>query len=329
MRKVEISPKTIVFCVLFILFLYVIWQVKDLIFTLFIAFIIMSALKPPVANLERKGVPRTPAALIVYVVFLLVIVALFSLILPPIISETTTLIRSLPAIMATLNPALGAWVQVDSLTQYIPNVTNQVFQIASGVFSNFVFIITTLFFGFYFLVEEHLIKKLLIRFVDEERAVEIVRVIEKAEKRMNAWFWGELTLMTVVGIFTFIGLNLIGIRYALPLAVLAGLLEVIPNMGPVISAVPAVLIGMTYSYFTGFSTLALYFIIQQLENTFIVPFIMNRAVGLTPIVTLIALIVGGKLGGIMGILLAIPLFLFLETVLMELKENKSFAEYLR
>ena len=154
-------------------------------------------------------------------------------------------------------------------------------------------------------------------------------VFDKAEKRLNAWFWGELTLMTVVGIFTFIGLNLIGIRYALPLAVLAGLLEVVPNMGPVISAVPAVLIGMTYSYFTGFSTLALYFIIQQLENTFIVPFIMKRAVGLTPIVTLIALIVGGKLGGVMGILLAIPLFLFLETVLMGLRESKPFAEYLR
>ncbi|MDO8497172.1 MAG: AI-2E family transporter [bacterium] len=329
MRKVEISPKTIVFCVLFILFLYVVWQVKDLIFTLFIAFIIMSALKPPVVALEKKGIPRTPAVLIVYSVFLLVIVALFSLILPPIISETAILIRSLPAILAALNPSLGSWIQLDSLTQYIPNVTNQVFQIASGVFSNFVFIVTTIFFGFYFLLDEDLIIRTLARFLEEDRVNKITLVLEKAEKRMNAWFWGELTLMTVVGIFTFIGLNLIGIRYALPLAVLAGLLEVVPNMGPVISAVPAVLIGMTYSYFTGFSTLALYFIIQQLENTFIVPIIMKRAVGLTPIVTLIALIVGGKLGGIMGILLAIPLFLFLETVLMGLRENKPFAEYLR
>lgn len=285
----------------------------------------MSALRPSVKYLEVKGIPRKLAAIIIYLSFLFVFIYLFSIIVPPIAVELTALFRNLPSIIrGVASPTVISWLQLESITSYLPNATQQVFGIVSGIFSNVFFIVTTVVFGFYFLLEEDIIKKFITRFFDGKNVETVVDTFNKAEKRMGAWFWGEISLMLVVGVFTFIGLNLIGIKYALALAVLAGLLEVVPNLGPILSAIPAMLIGFSMSWVTGLATLALYFIVQQLENTFIVPIIMKRAVGLDPIITIIALIVGGKIGGILGVLLAIPIFLFVGTFVSEIRKNKTF-----
>jgi len=116
---------------------------------------------------------------------------------------------------------------------------------------------------------------------------------------------------------TYIGLNIIGMKYALALAVLAGLLEVIPSLGPIASSVPAILIGLSYSPVMGLYSTILYLIVQQLENNLVVPVVMKKATGLHPIITLIAMVIGGKLAGIMGVLLAVPSTIFIETILIE------------
>ena len=140
---------------------------------------------------------------------------------------------------------------------------------------------------------------------------------------MSAWFWGELVLMTVVGVMTFIGLNLIGLKYILPLSIVAGFLEAIPTIGPVISVIPAIFVALGQNYFLLVPTIALYFIIQQLENNLIVPFVMKKAVGLNPIIALIALFVGGKIGGVLGTFLDIPTTLFIETILIEAIQRRN------
>ncbi len=322
---VTISLKSVALFTLIPLGIYLLWLVRDLIFSLLIGFILMSALKPAVAYLVKMKVPRTLSVIVTYLLFLLFIVALFSLIIPPIIYETSLLLSSLPYAIENIMPQIADYISVTDLTSYVPNVTNNIFGIVSSIFSNTLFVITTLFFGLYFLLEENLLEKSMNRYFDPSTAEKLKAIFLKAEKRMSAWFWGELTLMTVVGLLTFLGLHLIGLgRYAVPLAVLAGLLEVVPNIGPIISSIPAILLGFVSSSFTGFAALALYVIVQQLENTLIVPMIMRKAVGLNPILTLIALILGGRLGGILGVLLAIPLFLFVETIVSELlNQNKK------
>jgi predicted PurR-regulated permease PerM len=321
--KFEISHRTIIFTILFLLLLKFLWIIRDLIFSLFIAFIIVSALKPPVEALERKKVPKVVAALLVYLIFLFFIFNIFVLIVPPLIGELTHLLKNLPAIAETALPVLPPFFTLDWLTQYLPNLTNQLVGLVRGVFSNALFVVSTLFFGFYLLAGEDIIKKTVENFFEEGQARQIVVIFERAQKRMKDWFWGEVILMSVVGLLTFIGLNLIGMKYVLALAVLAGLLEVVPNLGPVIATVPAFLIGVSQSHFLGFATIALYFVVQQLENHLIVPLVMKKVVGLSPIVTLVALIVGGKLAGIMGVLLAVPTTLFLEAVLIEVIKAKK------
>lgn len=315
---IEISSRTIVFAVFFVLLLRFLWLVQDVIFSLFIAFIIMSALKPHVSFLEKNKIPRFLAAFFVYFLFLTLFFSLFFLVLPPLVIESTQLFRVLPSILDQFAPTIMSLFNLDSVFQYLPNIANQFVSIVRGIFSNAVFFISTLFFGFYFLLEENVIRKIVARFFSEEKAKTSSVVFDKAEKRLNSWFWGEITLMTVVGLMTYIGLSLIGIRYVLALSVLAGLLEVVPNLGPTLSSIPAIILGFSHSPIIGLAVIAMYFIVQQLENNLVVPVVMKKAVGLNPIITLIALLIGGKLGGLLGVLLAIPITVFLETILIEI-----------
>lgn len=315
--KIEISSRTIIFTVFFLLALKFLWIIKDLIFSLFIALIIVSALKPAVSFLEKRRVPRLLSSIIVYFLFLFCIGNAVGLIIPPLVNEITHLFKNLPSIIENSAPYFSSLFNTDLLNQYIPDITNKTFNIIKDIFSNALFIISTLFFGFYLLLEEDALKRILLKFYRETEVKSVFAIIDKTEKRLSAWFWGEITLMAVIGIMTFIGLNLIGMKYALALAVFAGFLEAIPNIGPIMSVVPAALVGFSQSYFLGFANIALYFIIQQLENHLIVPLVMRKAVGLHPIVTLIALLIGGKLSGVLGVLLSVPMVLVVETILIE------------
>ncbi len=327
--KVEISQKTIVFTVFFLLGLAFLWIMKDLLFSLLIAFILMSALRPQVEALKKRGLPHVLSVLIIYVTFLLFFIALFAIIIPPLINETFVFLRNLPAIVDSLNLPTNPWLQLNSLTEHIPNATNQALRVLTGFLSNALFVVSTLFFGFYFLLEGRSIEKLIAQYLPQHYAERASRILARAENRMSAWFWGELALMTIVGTLSFICFSLVGIRYALPLAVLAGILEVVPTIGPLIATVPAFLVGVSHSYLQGFSALAISFVIQQLENNLIVPVVMKRAIGISPILTLIALLVGGRLGGVLGVLLAIPVFLFMEAIALELRKDKGLADKLR
>ncbi len=277
----------------------------------------MSALKPSVYFLTKRRVPKALAVFIVFIFSLGAFIFLLAWVLPPLLIESGLLLKTLPVGLEGLSPELSQYIKVDSLSQYLPNITSQVFNVVRYVFSNIIFVLSTIFFSFYFLLEKNFFKNLLVGFFNEEEVYQVVNVFNYVEKRMSAWFWGEFTLMTVIGVLTYIGLRLIGVKYAISLAVIAGLLEVVPNLGPVISVVPAFLIALGQSYFLGFSVIALYFLVQQLENNLIVPFVMNRATGLNPIVTLSALIIGGRIGGVLGVVLAIPATLFIETIFIE------------
>lgn len=321
--KFEISSRTILFTIGLLLLLKLLVEVKELIFALFIAFIVMSALNPMVSWLEQKRIPRTLSALVMFIGLFTIIGYLFAAIIPPVVSETGLLFKNLPAILRELNPEIPKYFDISLLSRYAPNITSNAFGFIRNVFSNVVFVISTVFFSFFFLIETHSVKKFVMRLFDDKDAARIIVAIEKAEKRMRTWFWGQLTLMLIIGIFTFIGLTILNVRYALSLALFAGLLEIVPVLGPTISAVPAVLVTLSDSYFAALTVVALYVVIQQLENQVFVPLVMRKVVGLNPIVTLAALIVGGKIAGFFGVLLAIPATLFLETVFLEIASAKN------
>lgn len=320
MQKIEISSKTIIFTVGFILLLGVIWLIKDLIFSLFIAFIIAGALHQPVYFLEKRGISRPISSFIIYFVFVFTIFYLFTLIIPPLAGEIIILFKNLPNIIIKVFPTMAPNFDLSFLSNNIPSLANETINLIKTAFSNVIFITSTLFFGFYFLLEKNIAQRLLGNFFDDIELSKISLISERAQKRMSGWFWGEIVLMIVVGLLTYVGLSLMGMKYALALAVLSGLLEVIPGLGPITATIPAFFIGLSQSYVSGLSMIALYFTVQQLENNLIVPFVMKKALGMHPIITLMALIIGGKIAGMLGLILAIPTTIFFETILIEVNK---------
>ncbi len=322
-QKVEITPKTIIFTVFFLLSLQILWTVKELIFGLFFAFIFMSALKPVVLFFEKARVPRAIAVILSIISAVSILVFLISFAFPPLISEAFIFFKNLPHLIKGVMPTVSQFINFESLNKFLPEITQNTVGIISGVFSNYFFVISVLFFSFYFLLDDMFFKNVFKRFLEEKEAERIYHILEKTEERMSAWMWGELKLMTIIGVLSYIGLSFLGVKYAFSLAVIAGLLEIVPVIGPVTSVIPAFIVAASTSWFLGLSVLPLYFIIQQLENNLIVPLVMQTSVGIHPIMTLIALTIGGKLGGVLGVLLAVPIALFVETTIVEYSKKKK------
>lgn len=320
--RVEITAKSVLLALGLIIGLQVLWLVKDVLFSLIIGFILMSAFNPIVSYFERLRIPRAITALILFALLIGAMSYLTAVILPPIIDETALFIKNLPAQLQNAtwlqHPIVQSFELEKRLRESVPTMTNALFGILSQAFSNALFILTTIFFGYYLLIEEQAVRLFLLNIVPPSKAGQIETILDKVERRMRSWLWGQLILMLAIGIMTYVGLMLVGVRFALPLAVIAGLLEVIPIVGPVISVFPALLFTAPQSSFLGLSVLALYFIVQQVENQILVPLVIKKTVGLNPIITLVVLILGGRFAGVSGMFLAIPMTLFIETVLQEL-----------
>lgn len=317
-RRVEISYKTIVFTTFFLISLILIWRIRELIYALFLAFIFMSALKPLVKRLESFRFPTPLAVLVVVISTLIVGAFIFAFMIPPIVSQTLEFLTNLPDLLTKTFPFMKGWLNTDAIVQFLPDLTQNALKVLGSVFSNLFFIVSVAFFTFYFLMEEKFTEAFLLNFLEEKKAKRIEQVLRKAELRMGAWMRGELVLMTAVGVITYIVLTILGVPYALSLAFLAGMLEVIPILGPIVAAIPAFIVASaSSSLFLGGLTLVMYMVIQQLENNILVPYIMNKAVGIHPITTLIALSIGATLGGVVGAILAVPVALALETIITE------------
>lgn len=313
-RKVEISHRTIVFTALFLMFVGFLYYIKDLILQVFVALLIMAILNPLVSKLSKYRIPRAASILVVYVVTLGVIIVSLASIVPHLIEQTTGFALRLPAYVQNLGLERYVSPQVtDQFLAQIGNVPGQVAGFILSILSNVIVILAVLTFAFYFLMERDRLNDLT-AYVGERRAREIKELIDELEKKLGGWARGQLFLMVIVGVFSYFGLLILGIPFALPLAILAGLLEIVPYIGPILGAIPSVIIGFSITPLMGLAVIALAFLIQQLENYVFVPKVMQRSVGVVPVATLISLAIGFKLAGIAGILISVPVLITAQVV---------------
>lgn len=311
--KIEISHRTIIFTVIFLLALWVLFQIRDILFLVFIAFILMTALRPLVDWLSWVKVPRVVAILLIYgIVFGFFGVSLAGTI-PSLVIQSTKFVQEFPTFLEKVLPYWN--IDARSLSQQIAPISENIIKLTVGIFSNLLTTLTVLVFTFYFLLERKKLESLLTNTMGEDAAERVIQSLKNIEMRLGAWVNGQLLLMALIGVSVYMGLTLLRVEFALPLAIIAGVLEIVPMIGPIASAVPAVLVAITISPFLALSVVALYFIIQQVENNIFVPLILRKSVGLSPIVTIFALMVGGRLAGIVGAVLAVPMVLVLQVLL--------------
>lgn len=329
-KKIEISHRTIVFTVIFLLSLWLLYFLRGVLIILFLALILMAALNPLVDRLERWRLPRALAIALIYILIFSVIGLAIWGVIPPLVNQTQNLVSRFPSYLESLR-----WLGVDKEAVYsqLNQLTEQLGVISSGIirtfvsfFQNLINIVVLLVISFYLLLERKNLGRYLLRFFGDNAEKTGIRVMDEIEKRLGGWIRAEIVLMIIIGLLTFIGLTLLGIDYALPLAIFAGFLEIIPNIGPFISAIPAVLLALLISPLMALAVAALYFLVQQIENNFIVPQLMAKECGLNPLITIIALIAGFKLGGFIGAILAVPVVLLIEIILTEVSTSEKFKK---
>ena len=160
---------------------------------------------------------------------------------------------------------------------------------------------------FYIVIEDDKVRKSFRHLAPAQYQPYLSHLIKKIQKKMGDWLRAQLILSFLVGLLVYIGLSLLGVKYALLLALLAALFEVVPYVGPVAAVIPALIVGFGVSPVLGFSVLVVYIVVQQLENHILVPKIMQKVTGLSPIFSIVALLVGIKVAGLLGAILSIPL----------------------
>jgi len=325
-QKIEISHRTIVFTVFFLAFLWLLIQIRQIILALFVATILMAALNPLVDKLEKLKLPRVLAALLIFIFIIGGFGVTLGLIISPLVEQTALLVNKLPANVPYFpilgldgSALLGQFVEVG-------RIPANLVRLAFGFFSNLVGIFAIFVITFYLLLERKNLDKYLVMLFGEGEEAKAKIVIDKIEEKLGGWVRGQIILMLVVGILDFIGLKLLGIEFALPIAILGGLLEIVPNIGPTVATVPAILAGLTVSLPHAAAAAGWYFLVQQAENTIIVPKVMQKATGVYPLVTILALAAGFKLGGVAGAILAVPLVLALQVILAEVFSLKRFSQ---
>ncbi|MFH0864072.1 MAG: AI-2E family transporter [Candidatus Gottesmanbacteria bacterium] len=319
--KVEISSRTILFTLGTIALVWFLLEIREIILLLFLVFILMAALRPTIDRLVRFRIPKVIAVLLVYLVFIFFIGLLGGSILPQLVTQTIRFWEKLPEIINRIIPFVP--LNFAFITQQLSPVGGDLLKVTLGFFSNFLTILTIIILTFYLLLEREDLEESFKSLFGEEKGNRIIEILWKIEEKLGAWIRGQVVLMFLIGLLSFIGLTALGVDYALPLAITAGLLEIVPFVGSIIASIPAILVAFVVSPVLALAVIALYFIIHQSEGNLIAPTVMKKAVGLPPVVTLIALMIGAKLAGILGALLAIPAVVVLQVILQELTIKKS------
>ena len=322
-QRVEISYKTIVFTTLFILGLGLLWLIKDILALLFVCLIIMEALNPTIVRFEKAKFPRPVAIILVYIMVISVFGFALAGLVPLLVNQTSELLRILPNTLQGVQVFGLSAIDLSSqfkLLESIPSeIAKTVVALFSNIFSGFVILVIT----FYLLIERQHLSTHSSKITGTNGQHLIANVFDQLESRLGSWVNGEIILMTAIGLLSYLGYQILGLSYAIPLALIAGLLEIVPNIGPIIATALAALVGLTISPLTAVFTIVWGIVIQQIENNFLVPKIMKEAVGLNPVITILTIATGAKLGGVGGALLAVPIYLTIETIATALWKNKK------
>lgn len=319
MNELNIPWKTLWRVVAVIAIVVFILAIRDIFVTLFFAVIISSAITPTVSRLARLHIPRTLGAALIYLVFFGALGALLSAALPPLAHELKSMVVSFREDPLFFGPQSQTLSQLfisteGALKRIIESFTTQggsVFAGLTNILGGVVSIVLVLVISFYLTVKDEGIKGFVDSLLPEKHRAPVSNLIERTQRAFARWLTGQLSLGLIVGVMVFVGLFILGNPFALSLAVIAGIFELVPFIGPILSAVPGLLVAFSTNpgdarWLMVGLTAAVYIIVQQLENHLIVPMVMRKAVDVDPLLILLTVIIGAKIGGITGVILAVP-----------------------
>jgi predicted PurR-regulated permease PerM len=319
-RKVRIGTaiafRAAVVVVLVALAAWWIYLVRDVLVLGLLALVIAAAIHAPVEALERRGVRRVFAVVLVYVGLIVLIGLLLALLVPPLLAQARDFAADLPGLLGQLSGMINSLLAqfglstggslVDTILGSLGSLGGLLARIPGVIVGFLSALLLVTFLSALMILERDRARTWAMRFVARHDQPALDGLLRKAADRLGAYVRGQLLIMGVTGVGSFIGLSAIGVPFALPLAIFAFLTEAIPIAGPVISGIAMIVVAFTQSPAQGLLTVGLVLIIQQAESLVLVPVIQGRLISISPVAALLAVLAGSAIGDIPGAILAIP-----------------------
>lgn len=316
----------------------VLYAARDALMLIYVSALIAMGFSPLVKVIERRRgntkrrVPRVLAILLIYLAIIAVTILVGVIVIPPLVDQATTLWDQTPQAFNKLQNVLIKYrllthrVSLQEAVQSAPagsggnavsTVLIAIWTLGGGVFG----LITVLILSFYLLIEAEPLFKYFLRFVHESQRAHVLTASREVVTKVSAWLRAQLVLAGVMGTFAAVGLGLMGEPFFYVVALIAAVGETIPIIGPVIGGTAAVAVAFTSSPKLALEVGAYFLILHQLEANILVPKIMERRVGVSPVTVMVALLIGGALEGIVGAILAIPTAAILSVIVEEVSKG--------
>jgi len=309
---------------------WILYLARDVLAALLLAIVISTAFDPIVSLLEKKKIPRILGTLIIYILAIFVIGLIIYTFVPLALSELNNLLIYSNKFLGPVADALNVQGVVETLTLNLSQLTDLLFsgnlsliEVTSRFLGGIFFAIAIFALSFYLTVGRGGVEKFLIAVLPAAYEAKVINIYERVTRKIGRWLTGQIFISLIVGLTTFLGLWFLGVKYSLLLGILAAILEIIPYVGPIFTGSLAVLVGLGESLTLGVYAFILFTIIQQLENHILMPLVMRFTTALNPVVILTALLIGGEVFGIFGLILAVPVAVLFEEMFEDWADHKQ------
>ena len=324
--RVSITSGTIFTTLLIVVGVYLFWILRDLALLVLTSIIIASAIEPGVAFFIRYRMPRFIAALLIYVLVFGAIFAILYLFFPPIIADAAGFLTAMPRYLDTINittplsnitntvSVVSSQSQAQSYIQTLLSLqslftssSGSVLQLLVTFFGGIFSLVLVVILSFYFALQDTGVDDFIRLIMPVKYEEYYVDLWKRSQKKIGLWMQGQILLSVIVGVLVYLGLLIIGVPYALLLAVFTAMVEIIPVFGSIIAGVVAVIVGYSDGGVAIAAIVAgLYIVVNQFESNLIYPLIVKKIVGIPPLLVIVALIAGYTLAGFLGAILSVP-----------------------
>lgn len=330
-KILDISWRTIAKISIAVACFYILYSVRDILIWFIFALTISMLFNPAVSFLHKRKIPRGLGVVLMYVGVFGILSVLIYLVVPIFIAEIQAFLESFPEYFEKISPPLQglgfqAFENIESFLKALggslegmaDNIFSVLFNVFGGVFSALFVIVTAIFLS----LEEKGVERTLMLLFPKKYEAQVLNVWSRCQKKVAGWFGARMLACLFVGLTSYIMLLLFNVEYPFTLALFAGVFNFIPYVGPLLTAVVLFLIVFPTEMFKAVFVLIAFGLIQQIEGNILSPILMKKFVGLPPALVLVSLVVGANLWGLLGAVLAIPLFGILFEFFKEFLEKR-------
>ncbi len=324
-KTLEISWVTLWRVLFFALLVVVLYMGRQILLGLFLAIIISSGIEVVVNFLEKFSIPRTLGVISIFLACLVLIILVIYTVIPLIIVDLNSIFSGFDK--STANVIWTSLVSLktsQSVNALVSKLSQQLFSgavspldIFSKALGSFGLVIAVIVSSFYLSISRDGVERFIRAVLPADYEKSALSVYGRSRKRIGFWFQTQILLSIIIGLSVWGVLVLLGVKHAFLLGIVAAVFEIVPYVGPILSGALAVLMALSASVSLAFYTLIAFLVIQQFESHILVPLLMRRAVGLHPVIVIIALLIGVEVGGVLGALISVPAAAVFEEVFDE------------